>query len=520
MLAIALTFPGGRYHATPWGRHVNEADVAWPPEPWRLFRALIATWHRKLDPAIHPRDRLFELLSRLAKAPAPCMRLPEDVIHSHTRHYMPGKDDKRTLIFDGFVRLAPDDPLVIGWPDLHLDDKHIELLDALLTAMTYFGRAESWVEAHLTDWTAGFNCLPDAPEVDVRSGEVLGEVMRVLAPRTPEEYTKFRNAHLQPADRPSARVRKSLPEDWLTALSLDTHDWQGAGWNLPPAARVVAYRRPLDALPAVARQVRARPAAVATTPEEPTTARFALYGKPLPRIEDALRVGEAVRAAVMGRARRLLGADSVPAVLSGHGLPNENRHGHAFWLPEPDHRGIVDHVIVHAPDGLGAEAVRVLAALDWVRWGDGEPLRVLLEAIGSTSLFAGLSPLTGESTTWRSITPYLHPWHLKKAEQRSGGALHAALLAQLMREWTARAQGLPPIVELKMLEEADFGGRRLKPIHYQRFRRKRDLTQPDRLGRMVELRFAGPIRGPLALGFGCHFGLGLFVPVQTPTLGD
>jgi CRISPR-associated protein Csb2 len=29
MLAIAFTFPGGRYHGTPWGRHVNEADVAW-----------------------------------------------------------------------------------------------------------------------------------------------------------------------------------------------------------------------------------------------------------------------------------------------------------------------------------------------------------------------------------------------------------------------------------------------------------------------------------------------------------
>jgi CRISPR-associated protein Csb2 len=36
MLALAFTFPAGRYHATPWGRHVNEADVAWPPEPWRI----------------------------------------------------------------------------------------------------------------------------------------------------------------------------------------------------------------------------------------------------------------------------------------------------------------------------------------------------------------------------------------------------------------------------------------------------------------------------------------------------
>jgi CRISPR-associated protein Csb2 len=29
MLTIALTFPAGRYHATPWGRHVNEADGGW-----------------------------------------------------------------------------------------------------------------------------------------------------------------------------------------------------------------------------------------------------------------------------------------------------------------------------------------------------------------------------------------------------------------------------------------------------------------------------------------------------------
>lgn len=45
-----------------------------------------------------------------------------------------------------------------------------------------------------------------------------------------------------------------------------------------------------------------------------------------------------------------------------------------------------------------------------------------------------------------------------------------------------------------------------------RFRRKRDLVQPDSLGLVLELRFAQPVRGPLALGFACHFGLGLFIP--------
>ena len=45
-VTLKLTFPGGRYHATPWGRHVNEGVPEWPPSPWRLLRALVAVWKR------------------------------------------------------------------------------------------------------------------------------------------------------------------------------------------------------------------------------------------------------------------------------------------------------------------------------------------------------------------------------------------------------------------------------------------------------------------------------------------
>lgn len=31
-----------------------------------------------------------------------------------------------------------------------------------------------------------------------------------------------------------------------------------------------------------------------------------------------------------------------------------------------------------------------------------------------------------------------------------------------------------------------------------------------------EIEFAEPVCGPIALGFGCHFGLGLFLPVEPP----
>ena len=46
MIAIKLRFLAGRFHATPWGRHVNEGVVEWPPSPWRLLRALAATFYR------------------------------------------------------------------------------------------------------------------------------------------------------------------------------------------------------------------------------------------------------------------------------------------------------------------------------------------------------------------------------------------------------------------------------------------------------------------------------------------
>lgn len=50
----------------------------------------------------------------------------------------------------------------------------------------------------------------------------------------------------------------------------------------------------------------------------------------------------------------------------------------------------------------------------------------------------------------------------------------------------------------------------LRDIRYRRFRNRRGLAQPDRLGSFWRLTFAEPDEGPFALGFACHFGLGLF----------
>jgi CRISPR-associated protein Csb2 len=114
-VTLKLTFPAGRYHATPWGRHVNEGMPEWPPSPWRLLRALIAVW-RRTCPDLMSESQVRHLVEPLLRPPL--FRLPASRV-AHTRHYMPwekkGPAD-RTLVFDTFVAVGRDDPLFIGWP--------------------------------------------------------------------------------------------------------------------------------------------------------------------------------------------------------------------------------------------------------------------------------------------------------------------------------------------------------------------------------------------------------------------
>ena len=492
MLTIAFNFPAGRYHATPWGRHVNEADVGWPPDLWRLSRALIATWHRKLDPAEFPRERLIDLLSALAAEP-PHYRLP-DAVHFHTRHYMPVRD-KPSLIFDAFAQVGRETELIAHWPTTTLNAHQAGMLDALLLVMGYLGRAESWVEARRLDgWSGKCNCYPSEEAIVAETGEV-GDLVPLWLPRTAADYAAFRMNSLETVQarklpkREIKAVDSSLPEDWLAAISLDTGELQNAGWSAPPAARQAYYLRPKDSL----RFMAATPAsAKQKTPRKiVTTARFALYAKPLPRIIDAVRVGENLRMAVMGRARRLFG-DEIPACLSGHDLPASNRHGHAFFLCEENRDQCVDHIVIHAPDGFDTQAQAALAELKSIHTREGAEWRLLLEGMGEAEGFPGV--LLAQANCWESVTPYLHPWHRKKGFD---------VAEQIARECRLRGLAEPALVEAM----PDIKRRALE---FRRFRAKRGLQQPDRQGRFLRLVFPVPIAGPLALGFGCHFGLGLF----------
>ncbi|MEQ8329913.1 MAG: type I-U CRISPR-associated protein Csb2 [Longimicrobiales bacterium] len=522
--AIRVRFPAGRYHATPWGSHVNEAALEWPPSPWRVLRSLIAVWHRKVNPAEVAEEDLSRLITLLA-GELPRYRLPP-AVHTHSRHYMPireGRADKPKLVFDAFARVSPDEELILEWPGLQLQGLDRDRLSLLLRRLGYLGRAESWVEADLldADRTGEFNCLPAAPSGLATSGEVLDTVF-LPAPVGPDEYREWRDTEVaaRNLDRSGLGDRDrqllaTLPERLIDSLRLDTSAVRGEGWSRHPGMRFVPYLRPADTFipQRTARESAGRG-------RRPTTVRLILRGKPviphgipLPRIEDAIKIGEATRAAAMYQADRLNGPDPadgvVPPVLSGHGMGEDNVHEHAFYLPEDaDGDGRIDHVLIHAEAGLSASAVQALAAIERI-WLDREQeWRVIFDATGSTARASGHEalwshPYLQRAVSWESVTPYLHPWYRKKK---------FGVEDQVRRE--CRERGLPE-PEVERMDAIRVGGRQRRPVHFHRFRTRgrRRAAQPDTRGSFLRLTFPESVPGPLALGFGCHFGLGIFSAV-------
>ena len=179
-ISLVFRFLAGRYHATPYGHHVNEGLIEWPPSPWRLLRALISVgytsglWNGAGLPSAA--RSLIEKLS----AELPDYHLPP-AIGAHCRHYMPiGALDRTTnrektrLVFDTWARVE-DGELTITWDDTHLDENESLTLDALVKRLNYLGRSQSWVEGRVRGEGESIpksNCFPEQQcKMSVPGGE-------------------------------------------------------------------------------------------------------------------------------------------------------------------------------------------------------------------------------------------------------------------------------------------------------------------------------------------------------------
>ena len=546
MFAFIFRFPANRYHATLWGHHVNEATVAWPPEPWRILRALIASYKRKGNQDQWREKDLDALISTLAEN-LPSYRIPNVSVHTHTRHYMPVQGKKKSLVFDAFLQLPRGEKLVAFWPDLKLESYLFKFASHLAEGIGYLGRAESWTECVATnDWEPDEENDVVCPPVE-KTGNVTGNPVRVIAPRSANDYTVERARLIKefeerlrgeteasgkkyPANKEFERklakeFGPTLPELLIDALSLDTGDYRKYGWNRPPASREVLYVVPEISSSAIMHHYAGHKNV--EDRDDYTVARYLLAGKPLPRIEDSVRIGELMRLAALSKFGWETDESSgrkkpkAPSVISGRGPDKKplrnSSHSHAFWLPEDvNGDGWIDHITVYAPEGLSADVRVKLDRLTrlWISESSGDggsnkhskslEWRLALEGFGYPEDFTASSKIFGTGEVWVSSTPFLATGHLKAQG-------YLGEIKRLLKRRKIVPDHIANQIQAEVLSSITIGGTVRRATHFHRFRSHGQEKQVDTQGALLRLSFPEPISGPISLGYACHFGLGLFV---------
>ncbi len=546
MPTVTMHFPGGRYHATPWGHHVNEGLIEWPPCPWRLLRALIATGYAKHGWTEVPPlgRRLIETLASVL----PTYQLPQ-ASAAHSRHYMPIGElakgiEKTTLVFDTWANVG-DDELAIRW-DCELDDEAAELFQLLVESLGYLGRSESWVEASVESDEKEFR--EDRLAIPQVNGADLGpewEQLPLMTAVHPDAYAQWQAAQTEAAlacfplpegkrKPPKSLLRKRaaavapFPQDLLDCLQKDTAWWKKQHhWSQPPGTRRVLYWRRVDSL------VVSRPQAVRPLPARPVEAILLVLATPsrnksaLPHVRRTLPQSELLHRAIVGRVGRGHRVDCPE--LTGQdvaGKPLRNGHRHAHILPlDLDRDQHIDHILIYAPMGLGDAAQAAIRSLKrtWTKGGVGDlqlavvgrgdlqslrhlpqPLRNRTQALlgctadgGTNSTDLQPTPRRSGSRVWTSLTPFVPPRYVKRNGKNS---LEGQVQAEL------KSRGLPAAGFIKVQSEPT---RRLRD--FIRVRGHGGGPPPVDVGFALRIELNEPATGPISLGYASHFGLGLFL---------
>lgn len=470
MIGLAIRFELGRYHANPWGSHVNDGATEWPPSPWRLLRALYATARTNVRLADR-RPAIDRALQALVDGDPPVFELPP-VTAGHTRHYLPKttysalRPGDTAKVIDSYVALDPAAE-VRAWWDVALDQEATEGLVALAPAVGYIGRSES-----------------------VCSGKVITEGRPDEISAAPAEAFGDRRGDLELVD-----LLCPEPGQPLTTIAVSVTDLRKQRRLLPPGTRRVGYLVPASS-EARSRRVKTRSA---TTAERPELALIRISGSHRPGMTEAVAVGQALRSglqSVYGTRR----GRSASRTFSGRDgdAPRADQHRHAHYLSLPGNHGRrVERLVVWAPEGLGRAEVTALADLSFVRmYGLPEPMPAALAALGSVKGM-DLPELLGPARCWRSRTPF----GLVRHPKLRGGELIDGPEDQVRRELAHR--DFPPPEEVR-LERGSWHRYRSSRVGGSR------LERASLFG--VWLRFAEPVPGPIAIGAFSHYGLGLMRP--------
>jgi CRISPR-associated protein Csb2 len=257
-------------------------------------------------------------------------------------------------------------------------------------------------------------------------------------------------------------------------------------------------------------------------PIRPTVARFAVASKNSPQLTDTIILADRVHAALVSLSngsRIFTGCDEQGKPLQG------NRHAHVFC--ESNNAlakgidGEITHITIYAPAGFESEDQRTVQDLNNVWGGDDLKTQVILQGFGQPQDFGGIDlergqcPLLARSRTWVSRTPFLPTRHPKVtragALKRDASGLQIGSSEHELRRLLGLS-GFPEPVLVEKVAGTSLGGRNI-PWHAFLRQRETGKGRPaaNGAGYGFRIEFPETVQGPVAVGYGAHFGMGGFV---------
>lgn len=561
MLAIRVDFLTGRYVATAY----NDRDRAeWPPHPARFFSALVEAW-ATAEPASGAGEEERMALRWLEMQPAPSIAAS------------PLADIGERPAVTVFVPV--NDVRVVSEPDGargKVEEAERALASAEGAARNRAEQAVQRARQKLIDDTAKATAVPSKlpSDDDAKRARALLPEHRVRQARTfPSVAPADPSITFMWQAEPEATLRNALARlvarvsrlgHSSSLVSVRLVDDPGPAHFIPDEDGTLILRAVADGqvdrlcaahaqhqqveprvLPCVF--VRYREGAKAT---RVPTARSSfgddwvvLARARGPRLPSTSIVGVATQ---MRRALLSAARDPIPTVLSGHGPDGDPaRDSHLAVVPLIDvahshaHGGILGLALVLPRDVARADRESLLRAVggleeaaraDESLRGDEQAHAVLhLGRAGSLVLervdwgehrSVGLRPATWcrPSRRWATATPIALDRHPGDLHDPDPGRRRRAFdeATESVAESVVRI-GLPRPAEIDVVRSCVLSGT-AKPRTFPRFPASSD--RPQRMLVHARLTFAEPVGGPLLLGAGRFFGLGLCRPVDDDFRSD
>jgi CRISPR-associated protein Csb2 len=479
MFALEVEFLTGRVYAADF----RERDVPeWPPHPSRLFSALVAAFYETgfdsdlrsaliwLEEQEPPNIWVEGFATRLECADG------SRFSHATTPGaFVPINDDYSTKFRNSarrrkerwFPSGTPEDERVhFIWKDAEPNRLTADALRRITAQVSYLGHSSSLVRV----------AVIESPQDAVLKPSDTGDtILRVPSKR-----------RLEYLDREFARS-------------------QGTRQFRPDAGAIQRYAR-------------VGKSAVPTTTRESSFGEMIVFqrlnGSP-ERIESLLTVTSVLRDALMARSPQ----KPPPGCISGH---SETPHVACVALPFVNHRhadGSLKGVAIILPKDLAeADQLVVFGALNgleklWNKQGMQWRIRLCVDDAGTTTLSE--DTWTRRARVWASVSPMLldrFPKPIKQKEKEPMANAPEYKPGDSPEEIVADACeriGLPKPKAVRLHKNSLVLG--VPPS--TRFRLRRRDDEPPRLASHIILEFSEAVQGPVLLGAGRYFGLGLCLPL-------